>query len=150
MFKTNNLNSVLIDKNHAWGKKNPIADLYGWQEAGLHMKELSKQYETPHLAVQNWTLASRLAWYAKPLEVFVLDERVDQFDIWSGTLPIGSDALVLDWSQMAFLVPVSNTGFESCETLSTQTVHRLGRNIAQFDFLLCKNWHGHFSPQRVP
>ena len=139
-----------IDKNHAWGKKNPIADLYGWQEAGLHMKELSKQYETPHLAVQNWTLASRLAWYAKPLEVFVLDERVDQFDIWSGTLPIGSDALVLDWSQMAFAEPVSNSGFESCEVLDTQAVHRLGRDIAQFDFLLCKNWQGHISPQRLP
>jgi len=139
-----------IDKNHEWGKKNPIADLYGWKEAGIRMKELSKQHKIPHLAVQNWTLASRMAWYARPLQVFVLDERIDQFDLWSGPLPVGSDALVLDWSQMAFLVPVSNTGFESCETLSTQTVHRLGRNIAQFDFLLCKNWQGHFSPQRVP
>jgi 4-amino-4-deoxy-L-arabinose transferase-like glycosyltransferase len=139
-----------IDKNHEWGKKNPIADLYGWKEAGIRMKELSKQHKIPHLAVQNWTLASRMAWYARPLQVFVLDERVDQFDLWSGPLPVGSDALVLDWSQMAFVVPVSNTGFESCETLSTQTVHRLGRDIAQFDFLLCKNWQGHFSPQRVP
>jgi 4-amino-4-deoxy-L-arabinose transferase-like glycosyltransferase len=139
-----------IDKNHEWGKKNPIADLYGWKEAGIRMKELSKQHKIPHLAVQNWTLASRMAWYARPLQVFVLDERVDQFDLWSGPIPVGSDALVLDWSQMAFLVPVSNTGFESCETLSTQTVHRLGRDIAQFDFLLCKNWQGHFSPQRVP
>ena len=27
-------------------------------------------------------------------------------------------------------------------------VHRFGRDIAQFDFLLCKNWQGSFSPQR--
>ena len=139
-----------IDKDHTLGKKNPIADLYGWQEAGQRMKELSEQYEIPHLAVQNWTLASRLAWYAKPLQVFVLDERVDQFDLWSGPLSVGSDALLLDWSQMAFVVPVSTTGFESCEVLETQAVHRLGRDIAQFDFILCKNWQGHISPQRLP
>jgi len=139
-----------IDKDHAWGKKNPIADLYGWQAAGLRMKEFSEKYKIPHLAVQNWTLASRLAWYAKPLQVFVLDERVDQFDLWSGPLAIGSDALLLNWSQMSFAEPVSNTGFESCELLGTQAVHRLGRDIAQFDFLLCKNWQGQISPKRLP
>lgn len=139
-----------IDKDHAWGKKNPISDLYGWQEAGLRMKELSKQHEIEQLAVQNWTLASRIAWYARPLQVFVLDERVDQFDLWSGQLPVGSNVLVLNWSQMAFAEPVSDTGFESCELLDTQAVRRLGRDIAQFDFLLCKNWQGHISPQRLP
>ena len=139
-----------VDKDHAWGKKNPIADLYGWQDAAQRMRELSEQYNTSQLAVQNWTLASRLAWYAKPLEVFVLDERVDQFDLWSGPLSVGSDALLLDWSQMSFAKPVSNTGFESCELIDTQAVHRLGRDIAQFDFLLCKNWQGHISPQRLP
>jgi len=139
-----------IDKDHAWGKKNPISDLYGWQEAGLRMKELSKQHEIEQLAVQNWTLASRIAWYARPLQVFVLDERVDQFDLWSGQLPVGSNVLVLNWSQMAFAEPLSDTGFESCELLDTQAVRRLGRDIAQFDFLLCKNWQGHISPQRLP
>ncbi len=139
-----------VSKDHAWGKKNPIADLYGWQEAGIHLKEFSKQYGIPHLAVQNWTLASRLAWYAKPLQVFVLDERNDQFDLWSGPLPMESDVLLLNWSQMAFADPVSNTSFESCELLDTQAVHRLGRDIAQFDFLLCKNWRGKHSPQRLP
>jgi len=132
------------------GKKNPIADLYGWKQAGIHLQELASQNDVTQIAVQNWTLASRAAWYAKPLQVFVLDERVDQFDLWSGPLPIGSSALVLNWSQMSFVEPVSDGAFESCEKIDTQAVHRLGRDISQFDFLLCKNWQGRPSPVRTP
>ena len=139
-----------ISMDHAWGKKNPIADLYGWEDAGNRMRELSVQYEVDQLAVQNWTLGSRLAWYAKPLKVHVLDQRVDQFDLWFGPLPIGSNALLLNWSQMSYIDPVSDQGFESCEIVDTQAVSRMGRNIAQFDFLLCKNWHGQAEPQRSP
>jgi len=139
-----------ISMDHAWGKKNPIADLYGWENAGNRMRELSMQYEVDQLAVQNWTLGSRLAWYAKPLKVHVLDQRVDQFDLWFGPLPIGSNALLLNWSQMSYIDPVSDQGFESCEIVDTQAVSRMGRNIAQFDFLLCKNWHGQAEPQRSP
>lgn len=139
-----------ISMDHAWGKKNPIADLYGWEEAGNRLRELSLQYEVDQLAVQNWTLGSRLAWYAKPLKVHVLDQRVDQFDLWFGPLPIGSNALLLNWSQMSYIAPVSDKGFESCEIVDTQAVSRVGRNIAQFDFLLCKNWHGQSEPQRSP
>jgi len=139
-----------ISMDHAWGKKNPIADLYGWEDAGYRLRELSLQYEVDQLAVQNWTLGSRLAWYAKPLKVHVLDQRVDQFDLWFGPLPIGSSALLLNWSQMSYIAPVSDKGFESCEIVDTQAVSRMGRNIAQFDFLLCKNWQGQAEPQRSP
>jgi hypothetical protein len=130
------------------GKNNPIADLYGWSEAGEKMKILAQNNQIEHLVVQNWTLGSRLAWYAKPLPVHILDERVDQFDLWFGKLPIGKDALLLNWSQMSFTLPVGDTGFESCDKVDSMVVHHFGRDIAQFDFLLCKNWQGSFVSQR--
>lgn len=130
------------------GQKNPIADLYGWQEAGEKMRTLAKEYQIEHLVVQNWTLGSRLAWYAKPLAVHVLDDRVDQFDLWFGKLPEQSDALLLNWSQMSFADPVKPGGFERCEKIDTFIVHHLKRDIAQFDFILCKNWGGKSSPIR--
>jgi hypothetical protein len=98
--------------------------------------------------VQNWTLGSRLAWYAKPLPVHILDERIDQFDLWFGNLPLGSDALLLNWSQMSFVPPVGDTGFQSCEKIDSMVVHHFGRDISQFDFLLCKDWQGSFNAQR--
>ncbi len=139
-----------VSMNEPMGQNNPIADLYGWNDAGQKIKDLSEQYEVKFIAVQNWTLASRLAWYAKPLTTIVLDQRVDQFDLWYGALPIESDALVLNWSNMAFDPPVSDTGFESCEIVDSQSVHRLGRDISKFDFLLCKNWQGNSTPSRTP
>ena len=131
-----------VDLHHPWGQKNPIADLYGWRTASLHLKDLAAKYDVPRLAVQNWTLGSRVGWYARPLPVFILDERLDQFDLWSGPMPLGGDAIVLNTSQMTFTAPVSPSQFSSCELIDTQTVHRLGRDIASFEFLLCKNWQG--------
>ena len=139
-----------ISMNHELGKKNPIADLYGWQEAGEKIQQFANEYQIKHLAVQNWTLASRLAWYAKPLPVYVLDDRYDQFDLWFGKLEIGSDVILVDWSQMSFINPVSEEGFESCDRIESQMVKRLDRDIAQFDFYLCKNWQGHSTPKRTP
>ena len=132
------------------GKKNPIADLFGWDDAGKKILQISNEYQVKNLVVQNWTMASRLAWYAKPLNVYVLDDRFDQFDLWFGKLEIGSDAILLDWSQMSFTKPVSEEGFESCDLIQNQKVQRLDRDIAQFDFYLCKNWQGHSTPQRTP
>jgi 4-amino-4-deoxy-L-arabinose transferase-like glycosyltransferase len=136
-----------VDMHTKLGQKNPIADLYGWKAASLHMKELSEKYEAPNLAVQNWTLASRVAWYARPQAIYVLDDRLDQFDLWFGQLAQGSDAIVLNSSQLNFSPPVSDDGFESCEIVDSQKVERLGRDIASFDFLLCKNWQKSTAPK---
>lgn len=139
-----------MSMNDPLGQKNPIADLYGWHDAGEKIKTLAIQYDIKSVAVQNWTLASRLAWYAKPLRTYVLDQRIDQFDLWSGPLAMGGDVILLNWSNMAFDPPVSETAFESCEIVDSLTVHRLGRDISKFDFLVCKNWQGNSLPTRTP
>lgn len=130
------------------GSKNPIADLYGWKDAGQEAQELSRNLQIPHLAVQNWTLGSRLAWYARPLPTYILENRFDQFTLWFGELPKGSDAIVVNWSQMSFFPPTHPGGFSSCETIATQDVVRLGRTISSFEFFACRDWGGVNSPTR--
>jgi 4-amino-4-deoxy-L-arabinose transferase-like glycosyltransferase len=124
-------------------KSNPIADLYGWKIAGQKVAELNQATKADGIAVQNWTLASRAAWYAKPIPVFVLDQRKDQFDIWFGQLPLGSNIVLINWSGMSFSPPIgSQSAFERCEPLDSLEIVRFGQVLSKFDFSLCSNWQG--------
>ena len=94
------------------------------------------------MGVQNWTLASRLGWYARPLPVYVLEDRFDQFDLWAGDLPAGGNTLLVDWSQLAYVVPMGEHGFADCTLLETQDVQRMGNTISTFRFYACHRWSG--------
>jgi len=124
-------------------KSNPIADLYGWKVAGHKAAELAKTTGANGIAVQNWTLGSRAAWYASPTPVFVLDQRQDQFDLWFGELPLGANVLLINWSGMTYSKPVGNkSAFEACKPLEILEIERFGRVLSKFDFSLCSNWQG--------
>jgi hypothetical protein len=126
---------------------NPFADLYGWEHAGVTARALAAQNGLRSVAVQNWTLASRLGWYARPLPVYVLEDRFDQFDLWAGDLPAGGDTLLVDWSQLAYSVPLGANGFATCMLLATQDAQRMGATIATFRFYACRNWSGQPQPR---
>ncbi|WP_455198419.1 glycosyltransferase family 39 protein [Kaarinaea lacus] len=69
--------------------KNILRDLYGWRDATKHAQELANQMAItpggkPVIMVNNWSIASRLAWYSHPQSLIVSDTRVDQFDLWYG------------------------------------------------------------------
>lgn len=119
---------------------NPFADLLGWDNAGRRASELAKEHGITSLSVQNWTLASRLAWYARPLPVHVLADRFDQFDLWWGDLPAGGDTLLVDWSQLPYELPLGAHGFVRCEPLDALPVKRLGYTVATFYFHHCQAW----------
>ncbi|MBU3597766.1 glycosyltransferase family 39 protein [Polynucleobacter bastaniensis] len=122
-------------------KSNPIADLYGWKLAGQKAAQLAQATKANGIAVQNWTLGSRAAWYAQALPVFVLDQRQDQFDLWFGQLPAGANVLLINWSGMSFSPPIGqNLAFEVCEPLDQLEIIRFGQVLSKFDYSLCRNW----------
>lgn len=127
---------------------NPFTDFHGWREAGERARALAEQHQVAQLAVQNWTLASRLAWYARPLPVHVLAPGFDQFSLWSGELATGADAVLLDWSQMAYQLPVGEGQFQRCTPLERWAVERTGRPVARFSLHLCQGWGGRAAPRR--
>ena len=120
---------------------NPFADVYGWEEAGIRARTLAAQQNVSKIAVQNWTLASRIAWYARPLPVHVLNgglaDGLDQFTLWWGKLPAGSSALLVQWSQLLSPEPLP---FAQCQLLETQTVTRLGHPLSEFRFYACHDY----------
>jgi 4-amino-4-deoxy-L-arabinose transferase-like glycosyltransferase len=126
---------------------NPFADLFGWDVAGQRASAIAAEHGLHSVAVQNWTLASRLGWYARPLPVFVLQDRFDQFDLWAGDLPSGGATLLVDWSQLAYEIPVGEHGFASCKLLEQHAVRRFGVPIANFGFYACKGWSGSPRPR---
>ena len=107
---------------------------------------LSKTHSVTGIAVQNWTLGSRIAWYARPFPVFILDQRQDQFDVWFGNLKPGADAIAVNWSAMPYSLPVKSAqphlqgAFTECQALERLEVRHLGRVLSHFDFSLCKDW----------
>jgi hypothetical protein len=90
--------------------------------------------------VRNWTLASRLAWYARPLPVHVLDTRFDQFDLWFGQIPPDTDSLFVNWSQVKFDLPTKAGEFKECRLLDTFEAKRFGRQVSRFDYYHCRQW----------
>ena len=129
-------------------KSNPIADLYGWKIAGQKAVQLAQANKVDGIAVQNWTLGSRAAWYSSPIPVFVLDQRQDQFDLWFGQLPPRANVLLINWSGMSFAIPSGNKlGFEKCAPLESIEIERFGRNLSKFDFSLCTNWQNTALPE---
>lgn len=126
---------------------NPFADLHGWQQAGQVARALALQEGFSAVAVQNWTLASRLGWYARPLPVHVLEDRMTQFSLWAGELPQGGNALLVDWSHMAYDVPMAPHGFSRCKLLQSLPVQHWGQPLASFRFYACYGWEGAPAPR---
>jgi 4-amino-4-deoxy-L-arabinose transferase-like glycosyltransferase len=136
-----------VTQDHPWGKKNPLADMWGWDTAGALAQTLSDEHNIPSVSVRNWTLASRMAWYTKPLPTFVLDKRFDQFDLWFGEIPTGADSLFVNWSQMRFDLPTQSGAFESCTFVKQLDITRFGRLISDFKFYHCRNWGASPNPK---
>jgi len=109
---------------------NPFADLHDWQAASKQAGALQSEHHAAALAVSNWTLASRLAWYARPSKVWALDGKNKQFDMWFGGLEYGQSFIWLDWSQMRQLRPVG------CRKLDGTAGTYTGAH-SSFDFYLC-------------
>ena len=129
-----------LPADHPLARKNPLADLWGWDQAGLKARELARTHDLKSLSVRNWTLGSRLAWYARPLPVHVLDARFDQFDLWFGNIPPGSDSLFVNWSQVKFDLPTKPGEFEWCRLIDTFESKRFERHISRFDYYHCRHW----------
>ena len=120
--------------------KNPFADLFGWESAAHRASQLAQQHGANTLGVMNWTLASRVAWYARPWPVKVIYSHQDQFDRWFGTVQSQDRVLWVDWSVMSFPPPLGPQEFKTCEYLEPLPVVVWGRQISHFNYSICTGW----------
>lgn len=77
-----------------------LVDIYGFdpisKRANAHIQDTNKEA----IAVMHWTHAARatLANRAYESEVYLLDHRFDQFDIWQKKSPLGLDLILIEFS----------------------------------------------------
>jgi len=133
------------------GQRHPLAPLAGWpaatEQAGRLLTAMHATQPDAVLFVPNWSLASRLAWYARPQRVQIPDERFDQFDLWFGSPATGSNGVMVvpDYA-LKSTRPVLDR-FAHCEGQEPLPVVANGRNIVTFHFYLCRDYRGpHTAP----
>lgn len=125
--------------------RSPFQDIYGWdrisQEANRWLKE--NPYFPKALAVTNWTMGSRVMYYSLPYqnEVFVLDERKDQFDLWQKKEPYGYDLLFI---QTYFEKVDISQKFKCAEVIPAQRMELTlnSGKVNEIDYVWCKNYQG--------
>jgi hypothetical protein len=110
--------------------KSPFRDIYGFPEITKQADELIKNNLSAApkaIAVTNWTMGSRMMYYSLSYktEVFVIDNRKDQFDVWQKKSPIGYDLLFL------------NTYFQNLNIEKDAYCERV-EAVAQIDLILRK------------
>jgi 4-amino-4-deoxy-L-arabinose transferase-like glycosyltransferase len=125
--------------------KSPFRDIYGYdiiaKEAGDVFKINS--HVRKGLAVSNWTMGSRVMYYALPyhMPVFVIDDRKDQFDLWQTASAEGYDLLFL------------NTYFTNIDLEKTMTCDQVrpvkildvslnGGKVDSVEYIWCMNFQG--------
>lgn len=126
--------------------KSPFRDIYGYsQMAAAADDALQKNNSTrpKAIAVTNWTMGSRVMYYNLPYghEIFVLDFRQDQFDVWQKKSPEGYDLLFF------------NTRFENidverfllCDSVDSAGGMDLtinGAKVNSVEYVWCHNYQG--------
>ncbi|GMR19606.1 MAG: hypothetical protein BMS9Abin36_0201 [Gammaproteobacteria bacterium] len=126
--------------------KYPFAPLYGWQvvadKAEAYRRKMAgTPGPEPVLLVNNWSLASRLAWYARPVVVQVQDRRMDQFDLWYGAPRQGSRGIMVVPVQYKTPRTGDRGQFTSCKLLSALPWKVHGSIVTTYSFYQCFDFH---------
>ena len=126
--------------------KSPFRDIYGYREMAARADGIIKKNASARpkaITVTNWTMGSRVMYYNLPYghDVFVLDFRQDQFDIWQKKSMLGYDLLFL------------NTHFENIdvgrflrcdrvEVADKMDLEIRGKKVNSAEYVWCYNYQG--------
>lgn len=117
-------------------------DLYGWPQAAQRAEYWRTQMSLeagvePLLFTGNWSYASRLAWYARPTPVQVIDARYDQFDIWFGAPQNGARGILLVWPEAVSPATGGAGQFARCELREILPIRAQERTLSTFAMYAC-------------
>jgi len=126
--------------------KSPFRDIYGFpsilrQADGILKKEISAAPKA--IAVSNWTMGSRAMYYNLPYknEVFVIDNRQDQFDVWQKNDPLGYDLLFLNTYFNELEIKKHVRCGQTDDAGKTDLLLN-GAKVDTVEFVWCRNYQG--------
>ncbi len=126
--------------------QSPFRDIYGYPLITKEANEIIKNdisAKPKAMAVTNWTLGSRIGYYSLPYkrEVYVIDIRKDQFDLWEKKLPVGYDLLFLD-SHFENKDIAAYARCNHTEVAGERDLILNGSKVDSFKFIWCRNYQG--------
>jgi 4-amino-4-deoxy-L-arabinose transferase-like glycosyltransferase len=127
--------------------RHPLADLMGWKEASSRITSLAQKGD--NLFIPNWSHASRVAWYARPMPVKVLDSRFDQFDLWFGSAESGDSGILLLHADRKGFKEKLLKQFLSCELKDELEVKIDSSYVNYFKLYRCDHYIGTSNKEAV-
>jgi len=123
--------------------KSVHRDIYGFDQVMAEANRLLRDPQRQGIAVTNWSLASRALYYNSPYasEVFLIDNRFDQFDLWQKGSPVGRDLLFIN--TRFFKKNVAKT--MSCRTVEpagSLDILLHGAKVNRIDYVWCRDFQG--------
>ncbi len=129
--------------------RHPLEDIYGWKAAAARAMQLREQMASkdnapaPVLFVGNWSVFSRLAWYARPVPVQVTDTRFGQSDIWYGIPEKGARGIVVVPPKYRDRPQTSGIAkFEHCEQKDKLEIILHDKPATTYLFYACTGYRG--------
>jgi len=118
-------------------------DIYGWDKIMSKANEQITDTSTEAIAVTNWTLASRAIYYNRNYDsnVYLIDDRDDQFDVWEKDKPIGKDLVVINTH--SFKKDIAK--YMRCSKVITHNEFDIMLNnskVNTIQLVTCKNYQG--------
>ena len=127
--------------------RHPLADLMGWKEISLRITALAQGGDK--VFIPNWSHASRVAWYARPMPVKVLDSRFDQFDLWFGSAEVGDSGILLLHADRKGFKEKLLEQFSRCEFKDEFEVKIESSYVNYFKLYRCDHYIGTGSKEAV-
>jgi len=126
--------------------KSPFRDIYAYNEIAAEADAIMQKHvsERPKaIAVTNWTEGSRVMYYNLPYghEVFVIDNRIDQFDVWQKKSPEGRDLLFLN-TEFHNLEIAKYLKCESVDVAAKKDYLLNGSKVNTVEYVWCNNYTG--------
>jgi len=126
--------------------KSPFRDIYGFSEIVRKADDIIKNDQSARpraIAVSNWTAGSRTMYYNLPYgnEVFVIDNRQDQFDVWQPELPFEYDVLFIN-SHFHHLDIEQNVICDRVQKAGNLDITLNNATVNSVDYVWCRNFQG--------
>ena len=125
--------------------QSPFRDIYGYETIAKEASDVFKvnSHAEKGLAVSNWTMGSRMMYYALPyrMPVFIIDDRKDQFDLWQTNPPEGNDLLFLN-THFTHLDLEKTVMCDQVRPVKTIDVTLNGGKVDTVEYVWCTNFRG--------
>ena len=126
--------------------KSPFRDIYAYNEIAAEADVLLKNHSSVRpkaIAVTNWTEGSRVMYYSLKygVDVFVIDDRIDQFDVWQKKQPEGYDLLFLN-TEFHNLNISRDVKCENVSVADKKDYLLNGSKVNTVEYVWCNNYAG--------